>query len=370
MEVAAALGNHRKLFRLIREKGSRRPGVSETICDESGQPIHNLSKRLERWAEHFEKQFNRLELSDAPVTDRPAPWAVPLDPLSRSEVERELRLLKLNKAAGSDDLPPALSKFGGPALVGALHELLVKLWEQETVPTDWSRSVIVPIFKGGSRSECGNHRGISLISIASKLLASIILHRLTGTRESQIREEQAVFRRARGCIDHIFTLRQLLEHRHTYWRPTVVVFLDIKSAFDSVDRCALWNCLLRKGVPEKYVNIIQALYARSTGRVRAYGKLSPPFNISSGVRQGCPLSPFLFNFAIDEVMEFAFTGHDLEGVELLPGERLLDLEYADDIALICDSSQTCQAALDRLALAVSRFGLCFAPSKCKALLLR
>ncbi|CAH8584475.1 unnamed protein product [Dicrocoelium dendriticum] len=158
MEVAAALGNHRKLFRLIRETGSRRPGVSETIRDESGQPIHNLSKRLERWAVHLEKQFNRQELFDSPVTDRPAPWAVPLDPPSRSEVEREIGLLKLNKAAGPEDLPPALYKFGGSAHVDALHELLVKLWEQETVPTDWSRSVIVPSFKDGSRSECGNHR--------------------------------------------------------------------------------------------------------------------------------------------------------------------------------------------------------------------
>ncbi|CAH8497241.1 unnamed protein product [Dicrocoelium dendriticum] len=368
METAAAIGNHRKLYRLIRATGSRRPGVSETIRDESGQMIHSLSKRLERWAEHFAMQFNQPELSLSSGIERPSPWAVSLDPPSRAEVEREIRLLKLHKAAGADTIPPALFKFGGPALIGDLHELLVKLWEQETVPTDWNRSVIVPIFKGGSRLVCGNHRGISLISIASKLLASLILHRLTGTRESQIREEQAGFRRGRGCIDHIFTLRQVLEHRHVYWRPTVVVFLDIKGAFDSVDRCALWDCLLRKGVPDKYVNIIKALYAHSSGRVRVYGKLSPPFSITSGVRQGCPLSPFLFNFAIDEVMETAFAGHDLEGVELLPGERLLDLEYADDIALICDGSQTCQTALNRLALAVSRFGLCFAPSKCKVLL--
>ncbi|CAH8604174.1 unnamed protein product [Dicrocoelium dendriticum] len=146
MEMAAALGNHRKLFRLIRETSSRRPGVSETIRDESGQPIHNLSKRLERWDEHFGRQFNRSEFLDfSPTSDRPAPWAVPLDPPSRSEVEREIELLNLNKAAG-------------PALVDDLHELLVKLWEQETVPTDWSRSIIVPIFKGGSRSECGSHR--------------------------------------------------------------------------------------------------------------------------------------------------------------------------------------------------------------------
>ncbi|CAH8527322.1 unnamed protein product [Dicrocoelium dendriticum] len=52
METAAAVGNHRKLFRLIRETGSRKSSVSETIRDESGQPIHSLSKRLERWAKH------------------------------------------------------------------------------------------------------------------------------------------------------------------------------------------------------------------------------------------------------------------------------------------------------------------------------
>ncbi|CAH8541331.1 unnamed protein product [Dicrocoelium dendriticum] len=87
MEVAAALGNHRKLFCLIGEAGSRRPGVSETICDESGQSIHNLSKRLECWAVHLAKQFNRPELDFSPATDRLAPWAVPSDPPSRSEVE-------------------------------------------------------------------------------------------------------------------------------------------------------------------------------------------------------------------------------------------------------------------------------------------
>ncbi|CAH8500497.1 unnamed protein product [Dicrocoelium dendriticum] len=158
MKMAAALGNHPKLFQLIQEKGSRRPGVSETIRDESGQPIYNLSKRLERWVEQFERQFNRSELLDfSPATDRPAPWPVSLDPPSRSEVERETELLKLNKAAGPDDLPPTLFKSGGPALVNDLHEFLVKLWDQETAPTDWSRSVIVPIFKGGSRSECGSH---------------------------------------------------------------------------------------------------------------------------------------------------------------------------------------------------------------------
>ncbi|WP_353805443.1 hypothetical protein, partial [Acinetobacter baumannii] len=75
-------------------------------------------------------------------------------------------------------------------------------------------------------------------------------------------------------MDHIFTLRQILEHRHAYRRPTCVVFLDIRGAFDALDRQTLWNCLMRNGVPTKYVLILKGMYRHTTGKVRAYGKLS------------------------------------------------------------------------------------------------
>ncbi|CAH8292457.1 unnamed protein product [Schistosoma rodhaini] len=160
----------------------------------------------------------------------------------------------------------------------------------------------------------------------------------------------------------------MLEHRHTYRRPTIVVFLDIRAAFDSLDRTVLWDCLLKKGVPEKFINILKALYTNTSGRVRAYNHLSPLFHSSSGVRQGCPISPFLFNFAIDDILETALMDVSNGGVYMLPGERLLDLEYADDIVLLCDNAQGMQSALNQLAISVRRYGMCFAPSKCKVLL--
>lgn len=88
---------------------------------------------------------------------------------------------------------------------------------------------------------------------------SIVLRRLSVTRESLCREEQAGFRSGRSCIDHIFTLRQILEHRHVYRRSTMVV-LDIGAAFDSTDRSAIWNCLLQNGVPEKLIRLLKELY--------------------------------------------------------------------------------------------------------------
>ncbi|RTG91343.1 uncharacterized protein DC041_0011716, partial [Schistosoma bovis] len=89
----------------------------------------------------------------------------------------------------------------------------------------------------------------------------------------------------------------MLEYRRTYQRPTIVVFLDIRVAFNSLDRTVLWDCLLKKDT-------------------------------------GCPISPFLFNFAIDDILETALMDVGSCGVDLLPGERLLDLEYADDIVLL------------------------------------
>ncbi|KAH9583151.1 hypothetical protein MS3_00007653 [Schistosoma haematobium] len=230
------------------------------------------------------------------------PWPVTTDPPNEAEVRKELQLLKRYKPPGPDDLPPAFFKDGGDFLTKELTTLFTKVWELESVPTSWSESIVVPIFKKGSLRSCYNYRRISLLPIASKLLASVILRRLFKTRERLTREEQAGFRSCRGCIDHIFTLRQMLEHRHTYQRPTIVVFLDIRATFDLLDRTVLWDCLLKKGVPEKFINILKALYTNTLNRVRAYNHLTPLFHSNSGVRQGCPISPFLFNFAIHDIL--------------------------------------------------------------------
>ena len=81
---------------------------------------------------------------------------------------------------------------------------------------------------------CDNHRGIILTPVNIKLLASIILHRLTPARENQTSEQQAGFISGQGYIDHIFPLRQYLEHKNVFCRPTIAVFLDLNAALDLV----------------------------------------------------------------------------------------------------------------------------------------
>ncbi|MGL5231889.1 MAG: reverse transcriptase domain-containing protein, partial [Fusobacteriaceae bacterium] len=369
MEKAFATGNSRILFSLARIN-SHANFVSETIVEKDGTPIYNQARRIDRWAEHFEEQFSwpNPDMVSYTGLGEGAPYQITNAPPTEEEVELEIRLLQRNKAPGPDNIPSELFKEGGAYLIKSLVNLLKKIWESEQVPLDWCKSTIIPIYKKGAKSSCDNHRGISLVTIASKILAGLIRKRLLREREIQTREEQAGFRPGRGCVDHIFSLRQILQHRHTYRQATIVVFLDLKAAFDSVSRMALWDCLKRNGVPIKYVNLMKSLYSNSESRVRVYGKVSESFKTSSGVRQGCPISPFLFNFIMDDIMKIALRSTDDVGVELLPGPKITDIEYADDIALLGNSEEVMQHFLDNLSDAAKIFGMCFAPLKCKILL--
>ena len=95
-----------------------------------------------------------------------------------------------------------------------------------------------------------------------------------------------------------------------------------------------------------------------------YGKLSPEFTTSSGVRHGCPLSPFLFNFVIDLPIESPLPVSDICGVGL-PGCSFVDIEYADDVALLGSDPSKMQAILNEPNYSAALFGMRFTPPECK-----
>ena len=104
------------------------------------------------------------------------------------DVRKAVKQMKCNKASGGDGIPAEVYKHGGAALVRHLHRLFLKIWKNEEVPQELKDASIVAIFKKGSRTECGNYRGISLLSVAGKILAKVLLNRLQALSESIIPE--------------------------------------------------------------------------------------------------------------------------------------------------------------------------------------
>jgi len=116
--------------------------------------------------------------------------------------------------------------------------------------------------------------------------------------ESFIKPEQYGFRNREECISLYTTLRIICQKRKFENKDTYLAFLDLKKAYDSVP---IYNVLIKihhLGIRGKCYNFIENLYISSKACVRVDGQLSESFNIKKGVRQGCPLSPILFNTSI------------------------------------------------------------------------
>lgn len=136
------------------------------------------------------------------------------------------------------------------------------------------------------------------------------------------RKQQAGIRPRQDSIDQIFTLDQLLEVRHTYCRTLMLVFLDVKGIFNSVDWTVLFGSPHRKSTPEKLANLFGTLYSHTCSRVRVRSQLSSSFETISGVQNGCPIFPLFFNFLSDKIMVNVFGGLQNVGVGLANDERL------------------------------------------------
>ena len=144
--------------------------------------------------------------------------------------------LKSGKAPGVCGINAEMLKAGGMVAAEWLHRVIMLAWEKGKVAEDWKKAVIVPLHKKGSKMVCSNYRGISLLSVPSKVYARILDGRVRRKTESKVLEVQGGFRQGRGCVDQIFTIRQLSEKVLKKNKQMVVASIDLEKVFDKVCR--------------------------------------------------------------------------------------------------------------------------------------
>ena len=174
--------------------------------------------------------------------------------------------------------------------------------------------------------------------------------------DEYIRQEQAGFRPGRSCSDHIFTLRQIVEQSKEWNAPLYANFIDFEKVFDSIHRDSLRKILRHYGIPSKRVNVIKMLYSDFKSKVICNTALTDAFSVTTGVKQGCILSPFLFILGIDWVLRQVTRGVR-RGIRWTLTSVLEDLDYADDIVLLAHRHQNMQDKTNALATTSENLGL-------------
>ena len=337
-----------------REVKRTRKGVEvreESVKDGDGKVLTDGDEVCERWREYFDRLLNVSESGRAEITARTGMNVRVFEKadteISLNEVERAVNKLGCGKASGVDEVKAEYLKSGGYMCAEWMVRLMNVCMRSGKVPKEWMIGCIVPLYKGkGDPLECKNNRGISLLSVPGKVYGRILIERVIESSERQIGEEQSGFRKGRSCADQIYVLRQVCEKMREKKRSLYVAFMDLEKAYDRVDREAMWQVLRIYGIGGRVLSGIMSFYDEGRACVRVGNKVSESFEVKMGLRQGCVMSPWLFNIFMDGVVREVYTRVNQAGVKMsVRGERewvLSQLLFADDTALVAESSEQLQ----------------------------
>ena len=361
-------------------------GSSPMLSADGSTLITDKNDILERWAEHFDCVLNRpSSINDEAIQRLPqVPVNPDLDiPLTEDEVAKAIKQMSAGKAPGPDAIPAEVFKSGGHSLLRKLRDLFQSFWESETLPQEFKDATIVHIYKRkGNKRSCDNHRGISLLSIAGKILARVLLNRLLKHLEQgHLPESQCGFRAGRGTIDMVFAARQLQEKSMEQHQDLYMTFVDLTKAFDTVSREGLWKIMSKFGCPDRFVKIVRQFHDGMMARVLDDGSASDPFQVTNGVKQGCVLAPTLFSLMFSAMLTDAFretspgipiryrcdgklfNPRRLQAVTKVTETVIRDLLFADDCALNATKEQEMQQEMDEFSSACNNFGLTISTKK-------
>ena len=322
---------------------------------------------LARWTEHYASALNHPPACpsgdiDSQGTCTAEDIGVRADAPTLHEVITAVRKLRSGRSAGADGITAELLKSSMDSTCPALHKLFCRVWATGRVPADWRDGIIVSLYKGkGSQTDCCSHRPITLLSVPGKVFAHVLLARVQPLLVRERRPQQSGFTPGRSTSDAILALRLLSDLHREFNRPLYVAYVDLKSAFDSVDREALWKTIRGVGIPDSLLALIKDLHRGTHSQVQVGGHLSPSFSTGSGVRQGCVLAPALFCRAVDWILQKSL----VHSGQTISDEHFSDIDYADDIATVDENPVALSDTLERMEDACSALGLHISWTKTK-----
>ena len=359
------------------------------IRNRDGMLLTDKEDILKQWTLHFSTLLNRTsEVTDEALESiRQRPMITELDaPPNAAEADAAIKQLQTGKAPGPDGIPAEVFKAGSETLITHLTRMFQVFWANGQLPRDLRDANIIHLYKNkGDRTSCDNHHGISLLSIAGKILARIMLNRITKHILDDVSESQCGFRMQRGTVDMVFAIRQLQEKCVEQHLDLHLLFIDLTKAFDIVNRAALWAILSKLGCPPRFVQIIRSFHDGMFCRVIENGGASNPFPVSNGVKQGCVLAPTLFSLLFAQMLSAAlsqteagdkihyrtdgnvFNLRRLKSYNKVTRAIVRDFLFADDYALAAHSEVDLQELADCFATAAKSFGLTVSIKKTEVL---
>ena len=225
-----------------------------------------------------------------------------LSPVSRGSVLKLLYALNPNKAVGLDGIPSRFLRDAAPVIVEPISHIINISILTETVPDDFKRAKVTPLYKKGSKLDVGNYRPVSILPVLSKLLEKVVNTQLTEFLEknSILLSNQSGFRGRFSTDTCTIDLTDYVKSEISCGRMVGMTLIDLCKAFDTVNHDILLEKMAAMGVSS--VEWFRSYLSQRSQCVTIGDFQSDFVAISCGVPQGSILGPQLFLLYINDMI--------------------------------------------------------------------
>lgn len=329
--------------------------------------LNSTDEALGRYRKHFQS-MNQNSLPPPNRTVEPILNHSP-DPISLNDLLHEhiapstlheiLKWIPRNKSPGASGVTYDILKTADFPVLSAISRFFNLMLTTRCTPSSWKRALIVPVPKKGDLCDIKNYRPISLTEPLRKLFEHCML-RMVNQNAGPTSLTQGGFRTNHCCNDMIVVLHDILKSKKGKLH---VAFLDIRAAYDSVDRRILWRRCRNRGLSTDSILMLRELFDHNSGQVVVGGRRSEPFHIEAGVLQGSVLSPCLYSLFIDDLAKTLQSHPKIE----IGNAKINCTMYADDIALFAETQEELQTLLNVCADHARQNRYRFNAAKCEVI---
>ncbi|CAI5976625.1 unnamed protein product [Closterium sp. NIES-65] len=259
-----------------------------------------------------------------------APW-------TEEEVRLAIRQLPKGKAPGLDGLPKEIFEENWDLLGPHFFAFTKDFEKSATLPSSLTTAVTILLHKKGDKARLENYRPITLLSAAYKIVAKVLANRIKKVLPLVISEHQFGFIPGRKLADAVDVVADVIDAAASGREDWYLLLVDFQKAYDSISRAYMFQTLERMGFPEEFVGWTKGLHTQAGTQLLINGWLGDRVDMERGVRQGCPLAPYLFICAAEPLSQ------EIKRRRLGVWKRgignIAYLGYADDTTVVLKSKE-------------------------------